>query len=178
MGYIMEIYVDGGCRRNGLPGSIGAASACIKNKWGKYKCFTRDLNSASARPTNQRAEITAIILALELALEKFKELDSYTDFHLEIFSDSKYATGCMTEWIYKWCRNGWTNAAGYEVTNRDLIERASDLDDRVKEAGSVTYTWIPRADNQVADQACNDALDRQQREGNYYYGSSDDDSDW
>lgn len=92
---------------------------------------------------------------------------------VEIFSDSKYAVTCMKTWIYKWANNGWTNSAGNEVSNRDLIEEASDLDDRVKDIGSVEYTWIPRSENEVADAACNVAMDKQERQ--YYDSSSDDD---
>jgi len=71
----------------------------------------------------------------------------------------RYAVGCMTEWIYKWSSNGWVNSAGSEVANRDLIEEASDLDDRVRDLGRVEYIWIPRAENTVADEAVNNALD-------------------
>ena len=73
----------------------------------------------------------------------------------------RYAIGCMTSWIYKWANNGWINAAGYEVANRDLIEEASDLDDRLKKEGDVDYIWIPRKENQYADGCCNDALNDQ-----------------
>lgn len=181
MVYIMQIYVDGGCRGNGQPGSIGSAAACFKNRWGKYDCWTRDLNRGGAVPTNQRAEIAAIILALELALEKYEKLDSNPDLKVEIFSDSRYAVGCMTEWIYKWSRNGWRNAAGKPVANQDLIKEASDLDDRLAEEGEVEYTWIPRSQNEVADQSCNEALDKQEREKEQheaYFDSSDDSGYW
>lgn len=80
---------------------------------------------------------------------------------MTIYSDSRYAIGCMTEWIYKWTNNGWINAAGNEVANRDLIEEASDLDDRLKKEGDVRYVWIPRSQNQLADEACNDCMDEQ-----------------
>ena len=154
----MEIYVDGGCRRNGQPGAIGAAAAIFELKFGRqdrwYKVLPRN-----PPPTNQRAEITAIILALEQALEKYEQLDKNPWLDVKIYSDSRYAIGCMTEWVYKWSRNGWRNAAGYEVANRDLIEKASDLDDRLKEEGNVEYIWIPREQNQDADSLCNDVMD-------------------
>lgn len=70
----------------------------------------------------------------------------------------------MTKWIYKWANNGWTNAAGNEVANRDLIEEASALDDRLKEEGDVEYIWIPREENQRADEMCNDDMDDQWRD--------------
>jgi ribonuclease HI len=158
MVYFMEVYVDGGCRGNGQPGSIGAAAAVFRTKYGKRKTWTRELPRYPTA-TNQRAEITAIMLALELVLEKYNELDSYPRLKVKLYSDSRYAIGCMTEWIYKWTQNGWKNAAGYEVANRDLIEEASDLDDRVKRLGDIEYIWIPRSENQEADEACNDAMD-------------------
>ena len=73
MVYTMEIYVDGGCRGNGQPGSIGAAAAVFKLRSGNQQAWTKALPQYPP-PTNQRAEITAIILALKQALEKLAEL--------------------------------------------------------------------------------------------------------
>lgn len=160
MVYTMEIYVDGGCRGNGQPGSIGAAAALFKFRSGGHRAWTKRLPRYPP-PTNQRAEITAIILALDQALEKFAELRSSPRLDVKIYSDSKYAIGCMTDWIYKWSRNGWINAAGNEVANRDLIQEASDLDDRLREEGSVQYIWIPRAENEDADRYCNELMDEE-----------------
>ncbi|KAI1176273.1 ribonuclease H-like domain-containing protein [Nemania sp. FL0916] len=160
MVYIMEFEVDGGCRGNGKPWAVGAAACVLLTRSGSmYWHRTEELSRHPYPPTSQRAEITAIIMALEWALEAYDELDSYPRLVLRIHSDSRYATGCMNDWIYKWVHNGWQNAAGYEVANRDLIERASDLDDRVKELGEVKYIWVPREQNQTADELCDDKLD-------------------
>ncbi len=161
MVYIMRMYVDGGCRRNGYEDAIGAAACVMQRKWGKNSTWTCQLPSQywDPTPTSQRAEITAIIQALEVALQEYEELDSNPNLRLTIHTDSKYAHGCMTDWIYKWTRNGWINAAGNQVANRDLIEKASELDDKVKELGTVDYVWIPRGENQAADEAVNDLLD-------------------
>ncbi|KAI1084200.1 ribonuclease H1 [Whalleya microplaca] len=161
MVYFMEFYVDGGCRGNGQPGSIGAAAACLRQRGGGYVYRDCHLPRFPA-PTNQRAEITAIILALEWALERYKELDGYPRMNVNIHSDSRYAIGCMDNWIYKWSRNGWVNASGNEVANRDLIQKASQLDDDVSDLGSVSYIWVPREENEDADGHCNDALDEQE----------------
>ncbi|KAJ5949960.1 ribonuclease H1 [Penicillium verhagenii] len=156
----MEIYTDGGCRGNGQPGDIGAAAAALKTRNGSYDGWTRSLPPYPP-PTNQRAEITAIILALEQALEKLVELDTSPYLDVRIFSDSKYAIDCMTKWIYEWTGNGWVNSAGNEVANRDLLEEASDLDDRLNEQGDVQYIWIPREKNKYADSLCNKDMDEQ-----------------
>ncbi|KAF1960767.1 ribonuclease H1 [Byssothecium circinans] len=176
MVYVMVFQVDGGCRRNGYSDAIGAAACSLKHRSGSYTTWTRNLPTGTYNtlPTSQRAEITAIILALELALKKYDELDGNPYLDVTIKSDSRYAVGCMTDWIYKWTENGWRNARGDEVANRDLIEMASRLDDRLKEEGEVTYVWIPRSENEVADEACGRALDQQEQD----QMSCDSDSDY
>lgn len=158
----MVFNVDGGCRRNGRSDAIGAAACCLQRPYGnRYTYKTRLLDDYPVAPTNQRAEITAIIMALEWALEHFDELDGYPRLRVTIKSDSRYAVECMTNWIYTWVQNGWFNSRGREVVNRDLIERASDLNDRVKELGDVEYIWVPREDNVDADERCQEVLDEQ-----------------
>ncbi|KAJ5464748.1 ribonuclease H-like domain-containing protein [Penicillium daleae] len=90
MVYPMEIYTDGGCRGNRRPGAIGAAAAVFKTKYGKYRGRIRVLPSYPP-PTNQRAEITAIIVALEEALAKFRKLDTNPHLDVRVYSDSRYA---------------------------------------------------------------------------------------
>ncbi|KAF4637960.1 hypothetical protein G7Y89_g109 [Cudoniella acicularis] len=135
-----------------------AAAAVFKNQHGGHTSWTRELPRYPP-PTNQRAEITAIIIALEKALEKYNDLDNDPWLDVKIYSDSKYAIGCMNEWIYKWSQNGWINAAGKPVANQDLIKEASDLDDRLQEEGKVEYIWISRDKNEDADRYCNEAMD-------------------
>jgi ribonuclease HI len=177
MAYTMEIYVDGGCRGNGKPGAIGAAAAVFKPKFGRSLAWAKAL-PRSPTPTNQRAEITAVIIAIEQALERFKELYTRPRLDVTIYSDSKFAVNCMTQWIYKWTQNGWINAQGYPVANRDLLEEVSDLDDRLRDLGFVEYIWIPREQNQEADRYCNEKMDEEARQISSYYSDSDSDSDW
>ncbi|OJI87201.1 hypothetical protein ASPTUDRAFT_64500 [Aspergillus tubingensis CBS 134.48] len=158
MVYFMKIHVDGGCRANGQPGSIGAAAAAFKGTSGKfYGETTEDLLSYTA-PTNQRAEITSVILGLKMALKRSEQLSSGPRLDVTIYSDSTYAVNCMEKWIYKWIRNGWINRKGNEVANRDLLEKAVVLDSRLKQKGDVQYVWIPREENQYVDKLCNDLM--------------------
>jgi ribonuclease HI len=159
MVYIMEFYVDGGCRGNGSSWATGAAACVMMKKSPQYYSWTMRLPS-DPTPTNQRAELTAIIMALELALDRYNELDGNPWLDVTIYSDSQYAVNCMNEWIYKWANNGWNNARGCEVANRDLIEEASNLDDKLKAEGKVKYVWIPREKNELADRLCNEELDK------------------
>ncbi|KAE8448044.1 hypothetical protein EG329_009967 [Mollisiaceae sp. DMI_Dod_QoI] len=172
MSYFMEIHVDGGCRGNGYPGSIGAAAAVFKYSGGEHQAWTRVLPS-NPTPTNQRAELTAIILALEQALQLYSNLNFSSTLDVKIFSDSRYAVGCMTQWIQNWRANGWRNANGQDVANRDLIEEANALNARLQGLGNVSYQWLPREQNQDADRYCNQAMDgeedRRMREQQYGY---------
>lgn len=72
-----------------------------------------------------------------------------------VMTDSKYAHGCMTNWLAKWMNNGWLNCTGNEVANRDLIEQAVDLQDEIERNGNVDYVWLPREQNDEADAAVN-----------------------
>lgn len=160
MVYTMEFYADGACRGNGRTKAIGSAAAVLKQRNGRDIAWTKFLPSHPS-PTNQRAEITAILLSIEHALEKFKKLNTYPYLHVKIMSDSRYVIGCMTKWIYKWTENGWTNAAGNEVANRDLLEEAYNLHCQLGEVGCVEYIWIPRGENRLADGLCNEIMDKQ-----------------
>lgn len=144
----MEIRIEGCCRR-------------------RYHVHTKNL-PLDPRPTNQRAELTAIILALREALSNYRSKGSNSEVDVTIYSDSQYAVGCMNRWLDHWLQNGWRNAAGKPVANRDLIMDASRLHDMVRsEMGDVSYVWIPREENDIADRYCNEALDRQEQLGIY-----------
>lgn len=170
MVYKIVMYVDGGCRGNGQPGAYGACACNVVKKWGRSETFTRRLPSTSSTtPTSQRAELSAIILALEQAIETRRELDSNPYMDVTIYTDSKYAHGCMTKWYSKWQNNGFINSAGFPVANRDLIEEALGLESDVLNHGDVNWEWIPRCDNTVADRAVNDEMD--EMEGPQRYSS-------
>lgn len=161
MVYIMNFYVDGGCRGNGDPYAVGASAACMMNRWGhvhRYRAST--IEDSRYTPTSQRAELEAIIQALRWALETFQELDGCPELEVTINSDSKYAVGCMTEWCDKWANNGWLNSRGVKVVNRDLIKKALRLEDILCELGTVDYNWISR-DGNVAHQYCDEVLDEE-----------------
>lgn len=160
MVYNMRMRVDGGCRSNGYVGAVGAAAVVVEHKYGgRSTNWTRRLPTYPT-PTSQRAELAAIVLALELAVEKQRQLNNAPFMKVVICTDSKYAYGCMTDWSFKWRNNGWINSAGNAVANRDLVEEALELEAEIEDNGDVQYEWIPRDQNEDADEAVNDELDR------------------
>lgn len=150
----MKMNVDGGCRNNGRADAYGAAAAIIKLKWGRQKTWTQAL-PWWPRPTSQRAEPTAIILALSKALERYQNLIMNPKLRLTVYSDSDYAVKCMNVYVQKWSHNGWRTAGGTEVKNQDLIQRALNLVNELKQKGTVKLVHVPRERNQEADALCN-----------------------
>ncbi|KUL85280.1 hypothetical protein ZTR_07955 [Talaromyces verruculosus] len=95
MALAAKIYVDGGCRGNGTPDSIGAAAAWIMRRWGERKDYVTHLPNPDMdgfAPTNQRAELVAIGHAFELLKEQLREDNSRIPrLDIEIFSDSNHS---------------------------------------------------------------------------------------
>ena len=86
------------------------------------------------RQTNQRAELTAILRALEI-VPKNRDVS--------IITDSKYAIECLTNWFVKWRQNNWKNAAGKPVENRDLVEKVLErIEEREKLGIQTAFEWI------------------------------------
>ena len=158
MVYIMKMKVDGGCRGNGQADAIGAAAVVNILKWGRQKRWSEELPKLP-RPTNSRAEISAIILALRKALERYQNLTRNPRLWLTIYSDSDYLVKSMNQYVHKWVRNGWRTAVGGDVKNQDLIKLALTLEDELKKKGTVRFVHIPREQNQDADSLCNAKLD-------------------
>lgn len=165
-GMVRELVfrVDGGCRSNGRPDAIGAAACCLyKNSSGTGEYWDRIVDLPPwPTPTNQRAELIAIILALKWALEINEDRSFTTVTNVTIYSDSQYAVRCMTQWIHRWRANDWTDVNGLPVKNQDLIKMASRRYKDLRDYGAVNYIWVPRDENHDADRCCNRALDDQE----------------
>ena len=157
---IMKFYVDGACGRNGQPGAIGAAAAARRYRSGRELYRTRQLNDDDYNPTSQRAEILAIILALEWAMDLYEETDNSPRIEVTIRSDSRYAVMCMNKWIFKWLGNGWITSAGRPVANQDMLKDANRARNRVLSVGKVSLRFIKVPRNQVikADAKCKEVL--------------------
>ena len=86
------------------------------------------------RQTNQRAELTAILRALDIA-------PRHRD--VTIFTDSRYAIDCVTSWFINWRRNNWKNSHGKPVENKDLIESIlSRIDERTVLKVKTLFEWV------------------------------------
>jgi ribonuclease HI len=83
---------------------------------------TLDLGGYEPNSTNHRAELLALIVALEY-LRDCPQLTL-----VPIFSDSQYAVDGLNEhWVTKWQQRNWLNSKGKPVINRDLWEQLETL---------------------------------------------------
>ena len=87
-----------------------------------------------SKQTNQRAELTAVLRALEIA-------PRHRD--VTIFTDSKYSISCVTEWYKNWVLNKWLNSNRKPVENKDLIaEIRHRIDERDMLNRLTLFTWV------------------------------------
>ena len=99
-------------------------------------CVRRNVseNLPGPRQTNQRAELTAILRALEI-VPKYRDVC--------IVTDSKYAIDCVTIWYINWRKNGWRTSAGKAVENKDLVENIlSKIEERNALKVQTAFEWI------------------------------------
>uniref|UniRef100_F1LDK0 Ribonuclease H n=1 Tax=Ascaris suum TaxID=6253 RepID=F1LDK0_ASCSU len=115
------VFTDGACSSNGHHG----AKAGIGVFWGDDHPDNVSEPLISGPPTNNRAELSAVITALRTACERnFSRLIICTDSNLLIKS--------MNSWIKTWRKNGWKTANGGDVKNKDLIVELDKLLEKVK----------------------------------------------
>lgn len=107
----VTVYTDGSARGNGRTGAIAGYGVY----WDDAKYHSLNLARRLAGPvqTNNRAELTAILRAVQVCPEPQKPL--------RIFTDSQYAINALTKWLPGWQRNGWRTAKGEDVLNKDLM---------------------------------------------------------
>ena len=102
----MAIYTDGACSGNPGPGGWGAV--IIDGG------VEREISGGEPVTTNQRMELRAAVEALRAVAGRRA---------VDLHSDSAYLVNCFRDhWYERWQRNGWKNAQGKPVDNRDLWE--------------------------------------------------------
>jgi ribonuclease HI len=99
----VEIYTDGACKGNPGPGGWGVLL--------KSGATEKELYGGEPGTTNNRMELTAVIMALE-ALKR--------PCHVILHADSQYVLKGITEWLAGWKAKGWRTAARQPVKNVDL----------------------------------------------------------
>lgn len=131
----VTIYTDGAC--SGNPGPGGWAAILF---YGEHR---KELAGGEKETTNQRMELQAAIEGLQALKEPCR---------VKLYSDSAYLVNCFQQgWYKSWLKNGWKNAKGKPVENKDLWERLLALKNQhqvefIKVKGHADDEWNNRCD--------------------------------
>lgn len=118
----VTIFTDGACSGNPGPGGYAAIL--------RYKEQEKEIFGALKETTNNRMELTAVIIALKTLKEPCE---------VEIFSDSKYVVDSFKKgWIDNWQKNGWKTSNRKPVLNVDLWKELLIL----LKVHDVTFFWV------------------------------------
>jgi len=127
----MRVFTDGGARGNPGPAAIGIAFFEKDAVILEHKEFIGDT-------TNNQAEYTAVLRAIELAEEKgFDRLDFFLDSQLVVEQLNRR----------------------YKIKDRGLEKLFVQIWNKLPLFKKVTFTHIPREENVHADRLVNEALD-------------------
>lgn len=149
----LPIYTDGCCLSNGqvigdpevkpARGGYGIHLPTLPKGWDMYGAL-----GPSDSHTNQRAELTAVIRALQLV-----RLRKISCAKINIFTDSKHAVQGLNEWIPDlWRSNGYRTTKNRDVVNADLFRSLDkEVSLSIKNGIPVTLSHVPREKNRKAD---------------------------
>lgn len=133
----IEIYTDGACSGNPGPGGWGAVLV--------YNGKEKELSGSEKETTNNRMELTAVIMALN-ALNQPCEV--------KLTTDSKYVCDAINKgWVYSWRKNGWKKSDKKPALNVDLWEELLSL----LEKHEVEFIWVKGHNGHKYNEIC-DAL--------------------
>ena len=113
----ITVFTDGACTNNGYHNAKAGIGVHFPN--GELRDLSRVIKK---NPTNQRAELYAILVALyyidkKIGLKKVKVI---------IKTDSEYSINCLTKWSAAWKKNGWVKKDGEKVKNKEILTRIDD----------------------------------------------------
>lgn len=133
----IEIYTDGACSGNPGPGGWGAVLV--------YNGKEKELSGSEKNTTNNRMELTAVIMALN-ALNQPCEV--------KLTTDSKYVCDAINKrWVYSWEKNGWRKSDKKPALNVDLWKELLSL----LEKHEVEFIWVKGHNGHKYNEIC-DAL--------------------
>ena len=110
MNSIIKVFTDGSCVRNGKRDAKGGIGIYFPNK--EFDNVSKEFTFSPI--TNQRTELYAILVALNLISQK--EFDK-----IVVYTDSLYSIKSLTIWIKKWEKQNWKNSNNQPVKNLDII---------------------------------------------------------
>ena len=145
----IHIYTDGSCKGNGKHGAFGG----IGVYFGDNDPRNVSEKLSGAIQTNNRAELSAVVKALEI----IRQEESHHN-KIIIHTDSIYVKNGMDKWLNAWKQNGWVTTSNKPVANQDLWIQLDYL-----KSDNISFKWVKGhasdKGNSMADKlACDGAL--------------------
>ncbi|KAG9246111.1 ribonuclease-like protein H [Calycina marina] len=137
----VKVYTDGSSLGNGKIGAQAGVGVFFGDN--DRRNVSEPLQGTAQ--TNQRAELTAVLRALEIVPLKD---------NIRIITDSNYSINCVTVWYKSWAKNGWQNSKHQDVMNQDIIRSIRALIERRDAGGAQTsFEWIKGHSNHPSNEA-------------------------
>lgn len=138
----VTIHTDGGCDPNPGRGGYGVVL--------EYGTARKEASGGFRRTTNNRMEILAAIVGLEMLKEPCR---------VTLYSDSQYLVHAMTKgWVARWQKRNWWRTKDDRALNVDLWKRLVPL----CEKHEVTFEWlrghVGHRENERCDELASEAL--------------------
>lgn len=132
----IEIFTDGACLGN--PGAGG---------WGvilRYNDVEKELSGGEVETTNNRMELTAVIMALEALKEPC---------NITLYTDSRYVMDGIEKWIFNWKKTGWKTANKKTlVKNVELWQKLDEL----KSKHEIRFVWVKGHAGHIENERCDE----------------------
>lgn len=114
----VEVHTDGGASGNPGPGGYG-----LHMSYGKH---VKEHSEGFRLTTNNRMELMAVIVALELLTKP--------DQSVQVYSDSKYVVDAVEKgWVFKWEKKNFAKAKNSDLWKRFL---------KIYRTHQVKFNWV------------------------------------
>lgn len=132
----IEIYTDGAC--SGNPGKGGWGAVLV------YKGNEKEISGCEKETTNNRMELTAVIMALSALKEPC---------NVNLTTDSKYVCDAINKgWVYSWKSKGWKKADKKPALNVDLWQQLLEL----LKIHNVEFNWVKGHNGHKYNERCDE----------------------
>ncbi|MBQ1947158.1 MAG: ribonuclease HI [Clostridia bacterium] len=130
----VELFTDGSCSGNPGPGGYGAIL--------RYNGREKELSGGDSNTTNNRMELTAVIVGLSALKEPCL---------VTLTTDSQYVVNALTKgWLESWKQRGYVKADKKPVLNRDLWEQL----DALLQIHEVACVWVRGHEGHPENERC------------------------
>lgn len=140
------IFTDGACNNNGKNYAKGGVGVFFQGSGERISQSFVEVSKELlgdidiGKPTNQKAELLAILKALKTNEEINKGDVLKPSPPVIIKTDSMYCVNIFTKWYLSWERKGWKLSTGKEVMNKEIIQEVLKY---MKDRRNIFFEYVP-----------------------------------